>query len=125
MEIFVSCRLGGGGARGPGAVGGLAAGDLRGGGEAASHRRRRHRILHQRQQLQVWISISLRICFYSPDLFVASRNTANSLNSSGLFGRGLATSSVSSLVRLALSTNFPGALLNQVREMELHGVRRV
>jgi len=45
-----------------------------------------------------------------------SRNTANSLNSSGLFGgRGLATSSVSSLVRLALSTNFPGALLNQAQ----------
>ena len=44
-----------------------------------------------------------------------SRNTANSLNSSGIFGRGgLATSSVSSLVRLALSSNFPGSLLNQV-----------
>ena len=44
-----------------------------------------------------------------------SRNTANSLNSSGIFGRGgLATSSVSSLVRLALSSNFPGGLLNQV-----------
>merc|ERR1719402_718742 len=43
-----------------------------------------------------------------------SRNTANTLNS-GIFGRGLATSSVSSLVRLALSTNFPGALLNQAQ----------
>merc|ERR1719220_3058586 len=45
-----------------------------------------------------------------------SRNTANSLNSSGIFGRGgLATSSVSSLVRLALSSNFPGGLLNQAQ----------
>jgi len=44
-----------------------------------------------------------------------SRNTANSLNS-GIFGRGgLATSSVSSLVRLALSTNFPGGLLSQAQ----------
>ena len=42
-----------------------------------------------------------------------SRNTANTLNS-GIFGRGLATSSVSSLVRLALSSNFPSGLLNQV-----------
>ena len=42
-----------------------------------------------------------------------SRNTANSLNS-GIFGRGLATNSVSSLVRLALSSNFPSGLLNQV-----------
>ena len=43
-----------------------------------------------------------------------SRNTANSLNSGGLFGRGLTTNSVSSLVRLALSSNFPSGLLNQV-----------
>lgn len=42
-----------------------------------------------------------------------SRNTANSL-SSGVFGRGLSTNSVSSLVRLALSSNFPSGLLNQV-----------
>ena len=42
-----------------------------------------------------------------------SRNTANSLNS-GIFGRGLTTNSVSSLVRLALSSNFPSGLLNQV-----------
>ncbi len=42
------------------------------------------------------------------------RNTANSLHS-GIFGRGgLSTNSVSSLVRLALSTNFPSGLLNQV-----------
>ena len=58
---------------------------------------------------------ALRICFIFPGFICWIRNTANSLNSSGLFGgRGLATSSVSSLVRLALSTNFPGALLNQV-----------
>merc|ERR1719204_527335 len=45
-----------------------------------------------------------------------SRNTANSLNSSGIFGRGgLSTNSVSSLVRLALSSNFPGGLLNQAQ----------
>jgi len=44
-----------------------------------------------------------------------TRNTANSLNS-GIFGRGgLATNSVSSLVRLALSTNFPSGLLNQAQ----------
>jgi len=44
-----------------------------------------------------------------------SRNTANSL-SSGMFGRGgLSTNSVSSLVRLALSTNFPSGLLNQAQ----------
>jgi len=43
-----------------------------------------------------------------------SRNTANSL-SSGVFGRGLSTNSVSSLVRLALSSNFPGGLLNQAQ----------
>jgi len=43
-----------------------------------------------------------------------SRNTANTLNS-GIFGRGLATSSVSSLVRLALSSNFPSGLLNQAQ----------
>ena len=43
-----------------------------------------------------------------------SRNTANSLNTGGLFGRGLTTNSVSSLVRLALSSNFPSGLLNQV-----------
>merc|ERR1719192_2282781 len=43
-----------------------------------------------------------------------SRNTANSLNS-GIFGRGLATNSVSSLVRLALSSNFPSGLLNQAQ----------
>ena len=42
-----------------------------------------------------------------------SRNTANSINS-GIFGRGLTTNSVSSLVRLALSSNFPSGLLNQV-----------
>ena len=42
-----------------------------------------------------------------------TRNTANSLNS-GIFGRGLTTNSVSSLVRLALSSNFPSGLLNQV-----------
>ena len=45
-----------------------------------------------------------------------SRNTANSLNTGGLFGRGLTTNSVSSLVRLALSSNFPSGLLNQVSE---------
>jgi len=43
-----------------------------------------------------------------------SRNTANSLNS-GIFSRGLATNSVSSLVRLALSSNFPSGLLNQAQ----------
>merc|ERR1740128_520490 len=43
-----------------------------------------------------------------------SRNTANSLTS-GVFGRGLATNSVSSLVRLALSSNFPSGLLNQAQ----------
>merc|ERR1719312_1426507 len=43
-----------------------------------------------------------------------SRNTANSLNS-GIFGRGLTTNSVSSLVRLALSSNFPSGLLNQAQ----------
>merc|ERR1719318_750849 len=43
-----------------------------------------------------------------------SRNTANTLNS-GIFGRGLATNSVSSLVRLALSSNFPSGLLNQAQ----------
>ena len=43
-----------------------------------------------------------------------SRNTANSLNNTGIFGRGLTTNSVSSLVRLALSSNFPSGLLNQV-----------
>ena len=42
-----------------------------------------------------------------------SRNTANSLNT-GIFGRGLTTNSVSSLVRLAMSSNFPSGLLNQV-----------
>ena len=42
-----------------------------------------------------------------------TRNTANTLNS-GIFGRSLATNSVSSLVRLALSSNFPSGLLNQV-----------
>ena len=46
-----------------------------------------------------------------------SRNTANSLNS-GIFGRGLTTNSVSSLVRLALSSNFPSGLLNQVNRVE-------
>ena len=46
-----------------------------------------------------------------------SRNTANSLNS-GIFGRGLTTNSVSSLVRLALSSNFPSGLLNQVNQAE-------
>ena len=46
-----------------------------------------------------------------------SRNTANSLNS-GIFGRGLTTNSVSSLVRLALSSNFPSGLLNQVNQVE-------
>merc|ERR1719154_738587 len=44
-----------------------------------------------------------------------SRNTANSLNTGGLFGRGLTTNSVSSLVRLALSSNFPSGLLNQAQ----------
>ena len=44
-----------------------------------------------------------------------SRNTANTLNS-GIFGRGLATNSVSSLVKLALSSNFPSGLLNQVKQ---------
>ena len=48
-----------------------------------------------------------------------SRNTANSLNTGGLFGRGLTTNSVSSLVRLALSSNFPSGLLNQVSETKL------
>ena len=48
-----------------------------------------------------------------------SRNTANTLNS-GIFGRGLATNSVSSLVRLALSSNFPSGLLNQVCREPLH-----
>merc|ERR1719471_872249 len=43
-----------------------------------------------------------------------SRNTANSINS-GIFGRGLTTNSVSSLVRLALSSNFPSGLLNQAQ----------
>merc|ERR1719445_1119208 len=43
-----------------------------------------------------------------------SRNTANSLDS-GIFGRGLTTNSVSSLVRLALSSNFPSGLLNQAQ----------
>ncbi len=47
-------------------------------------------------------------------LSVDNRNTANSLHS-GIFGRsGLSTNSVSSLVRLALSSNFPSGLLNQV-----------
>ena len=47
-----------------------------------------------------------------------SRNTANSLNS-GIFGRGLTTNSVSSLVRLALSSNFPSGLLNQVNNTSI------
>ena len=53
-----------------------------------------------------------------------SRNTANSL-SSGVFGRGLSTNSVSSLVRLALSSNFPSGLLNQVysRDITLWNVK--
>jgi len=44
-----------------------------------------------------------------------TKNKANSLNS-GIFGRGgLASNSVSSLVRLALSSNFPSGLLNQAQ----------
>ena len=51
---------------------------------------------------------------YTGSCCVRNRNTANSLHS-GIFGRGgLSTNSVSSLVRLALSTNFPSGLLNQV-----------
>ena len=41
------------------------------------------------------------------------RKTAVTLNS-GIFGRGLTTNSVSSLVRLAVSSNFPSELLNKV-----------
>ena len=44
---------------------------------------------------------------------VLSSVPVNSLNT-GIFGRGLTTNSVSSLVRLAMSSNFPSGLLNQV-----------
>ena len=42
-----------------------------------------------------------------------SRNAANTLNIR-IFGRGLATNSVSNLVRLAVSSHFPIGLLNKV-----------
>ena len=42
-----------------------------------------------------------------------SRNTALSLSAS-VFGSRLSTKSVSSLVKLAMSANFPNSLINQV-----------
>ena len=47
-----------------------------------------------------------------------SRNTALSLSAS-VFGSRLSTKSVSSLVKLAMSANFPNSLINQVGHFHL------